>query len=221
LTWRPDSGNAAIAAAAAGATVVAADLTLELFIAGRQRAGELHVDIDWREADAEAMPFADAEFDTVLSCLGVMFAPHHRAAADELLRVCRRGGTIGLISWTPAGFVGQMFATMSRSSRRRLREHSRRRCGAIRITSGSCSAIESTRSRLAPRRSPCTGSTPAPRSAITSRRYYGPTVAAYRGLADAPQRAAALDRELAALGEQHFAAGVMQWEYLLVTATRR
>src|SRR5437773_4723841 len=108
------SGNAAIAAAAAaaGGTVVAADLTPELFDAGRQRAGEVNVEVDWREADAEAMPFADAEFDTVMSCLGVMFAPHHPAAADELVRVCRGRGTIGLISWTPTGFIGQMLATM-------------------------------------------------------------------------------------------------------------
>ena len=68
--------------------------------------------MDWREADAEALPFADGEFDVVLSCVGVMFAPHHQAAADELTRVCRPGGTIGLLSWTPEGFIGQMLATM-------------------------------------------------------------------------------------------------------------
>jgi ubiquinone/menaquinone biosynthesis C-methylase UbiE len=90
--------------------VVAEDLAPELLVAGRQHAGEMNVEVDWREADAEAMPFADAGFDTVMSYLGVMFAPHHQAAADELLRVCRRGGIIGLISWTPAGFIGQMFA---------------------------------------------------------------------------------------------------------------
>ena len=68
--------------------------------------------IDWREADAEALPFADGSFDAVVSCVGAMFAPHHQRTADELLRVCRPGGTIGLISWTPEGFIGQMFATM-------------------------------------------------------------------------------------------------------------
>jgi ubiquinone/menaquinone biosynthesis C-methylase UbiE len=56
--------------------------------------------VEWREADAEALPFADGEFDTVMSCLGVMFAPHHQASASELVRVCRPGGTIGLLSWT-------------------------------------------------------------------------------------------------------------------------
>src|SRR4051794_15238343 len=58
------------------------------------------------------MPCDDGEHDTVLSCIGVMFAPHHQAAADELVRICRPGGTIGVLSWTPEGFIGQMFATM-------------------------------------------------------------------------------------------------------------
>ena len=106
------SGNAAIPAALAGASVVACDLTPELLAAGKQRAGQQGADLDWRQADAEALPFADGEFDTVMSCLGIMFAPHHQASADELVRVCRPGGTIGLLSWTPEGFIGQMFATM-------------------------------------------------------------------------------------------------------------
>jgi len=102
------TGNAAIAAARAGASVVASDLTPELLDVGRT----LEPDVDWVEADAQALPFEDREFDTVLSCVGVMFAPFHERAAGELLRVCRPGGTIGLLSWTPAGFVGQLFATM-------------------------------------------------------------------------------------------------------------
>src|SRR6478735_10640590 len=106
------SGNASIPAAAAGATVVASDLTPELFETGRTAAARAGVEIDWQQADAEALPYPDASFDGVLSCLGVMFAPHHQACADELVRVCRPGGVIGLISWTPEGFVGQMFATM-------------------------------------------------------------------------------------------------------------
>jgi ubiquinone/menaquinone biosynthesis C-methylase UbiE len=92
------SGNAAIAAAEAGASVVASDLTPEMFETGRARAAERGVELEWRMADAEALPFADGEFVAVLSCLGVMFAPHHQAAADELIRVCRPGGRIGLIS---------------------------------------------------------------------------------------------------------------------------
>jgi 2-polyprenyl-3-methyl-5-hydroxy-6-metoxy-1,4-benzoquinol methylase len=106
------TGNAAIPAARAGASVVASDLTPELLETGRGLAEEIGVDLEWRQADAEALPFDDSSFDKVISCVGVMFAPHHQAGADELVRVCRPGGTIGLLSWTPEGFIGQMFAAM-------------------------------------------------------------------------------------------------------------
>ena len=106
------SGNAAIPAAAAGAIVTASDLTPELFDAGRRIAGERGVELEWVEADAEALPFADNSFDVVMSCVGAMFAPHHQATADELVRVVRPGGTIGMINWTPAGLIGNLFATM-------------------------------------------------------------------------------------------------------------
>ena len=106
------SGNAAVPAALAGARVVASDLTPELFAAGREFAAGQGVTLDWEEGDAEALPYADSSFDTVLSCVGVMFAPHHQEAADELVRVCRPGGTVGLLSWTPQGTIGQLFATM-------------------------------------------------------------------------------------------------------------
>jgi SAM-dependent methyltransferase len=106
------TGNAAIPAAEAGASVVASDLTPELLEAGRRSAERRRTTLEWRQADAEDLPFADSEFDTVMSCLGVMFAPFHQASADELVRVCRPGGTIGLLNWTPEGFIGQMFATM-------------------------------------------------------------------------------------------------------------
>src|SRR6478736_3761277 len=106
------TGNAAIPAAMMGAKVVASDLTPELFEAGRKEAANRGVSLEWQEGDAEALPFGDAQFDAVMSCIGVMFAPHHQAAADELLRVCKPGGSVGLLSWTPEGFVGQMFAAM-------------------------------------------------------------------------------------------------------------
>lgn len=106
------SGNAAIPAAAVGAIVTASDLTPEMFGAGRQIAAERGVDLAWVEADAEAMPFADNSFDVVMSSVGAMFAPHHQATADELIRVVRPGGTVGMINWTPEGFIGNLFATM-------------------------------------------------------------------------------------------------------------
>ena len=106
------SGNVAIPAARAGAQVIASDLTPELLEEGERQAAAAGVTVEWRTADAEALPFAENTFDAVLSCVGVMFAPHHQASADELVRVCRSGGTIGLISWTPEGFIGQLFATM-------------------------------------------------------------------------------------------------------------
>ncbi len=106
------SGNVAIPAALTGATVTASDLVPELLEHGAALADSCGVRVQWREANAEALPFGGGEFDVVLSCVGVMFAPHHQRAADELVRVCRPGGRIGLISWTPEGFIGQMFATM-------------------------------------------------------------------------------------------------------------
>ena len=106
------SGNVAIPAALLGADVTASDLCPDLLERGREIAQDRGASLQWVEANAEALPFDDDSFDGVLSCIGVMFAPHHQAAADELVRVCRPGGVIGLISWTPEGFVGQMFATM-------------------------------------------------------------------------------------------------------------
>jgi 2-polyprenyl-3-methyl-5-hydroxy-6-metoxy-1,4-benzoquinol methylase len=106
------TGNASIPAALAGAHVTAGDLTPELLDAGRARAAAAGVELDWVQADAERLPFDDASFDVVMSAIGVMFAPHHQLAADELVRVVRPGGTIGLLSWTPEGMIGSLFRTM-------------------------------------------------------------------------------------------------------------
>jgi SAM-dependent methyltransferase len=106
------TGNASIVAAQRGAQVTASDLTPELFEAGRARAQSEGVELEWVEADAENLPFDDESYDVVMSSIGAMFAPHHREVADELVRVCRPGGTIALLSWTPEGMIGALFRTM-------------------------------------------------------------------------------------------------------------
>lgn len=106
------TGNASIPAVKAGAQVTASDLTPELLQAGRARAESEGLVLDWAQADAEHLPFEDESFDVVISSIGAMFAPHHQDVADELVRVCRPGGTIGLLSWTPEGMVGALFRTM-------------------------------------------------------------------------------------------------------------
>jgi ubiquinone/menaquinone biosynthesis C-methylase UbiE len=214
------SGNAAIPAARAGAQVVASDLTPPLLEAGKARAGDLA--IRWEEADAEALPYADGTFDVVLSCLGVMFAPHHQSSADELVRVCRSGGTVGLLSWTPNGFIGQMFATMkpyvpppppgvSPPPLWGTAEH-------VRLLLGD--RVTDVEAHAATTRVTAFGTAEEFRDFF--RTYYGPTVAAYRGIADEPDRVAALDADLAALARRYdLGGGAMEWEYLVVTATTR
>jgi SAM-dependent methyltransferase len=106
------TGNAAIPAAQRGADVVASDLTPELLEAGEARARDAGVELEWVVADAEALPFDDASFDVVMSAIGAMFAPHHEQTAAELARVCRPGGTLALLSWTPEGTIGALFRAM-------------------------------------------------------------------------------------------------------------
>ena len=108
------TGNVAIRAAAAGASVVASDLTPENFDAGRREAAAHGVEVEWVEADAEELPFGDGEFDVVTSSFGVIFAPHHQRVADELVRVCRPGGTIGLIALAPTGAALELFDLVAR-----------------------------------------------------------------------------------------------------------
>ena len=112
-TSRPAPGNASIPAAQRGATVTASDLTPELLEAGSAPArGGRASTSPGCPPTPRTLPFEDESYDVVMSSIGVMFAPHHQAAADELVRVCRPGGTIGLLSWTPEGMLGALFATM-------------------------------------------------------------------------------------------------------------
>jgi ubiquinone/menaquinone biosynthesis C-methylase UbiE len=108
------NGNATLAAARHFATVTSTDYVPALLEAGRRRAEAEGLDVTFEPADAEALPYADASFDVVLSTFGVMFAPDHQKSAAELLRVCRPGGTIGLACWTPAGFLGQLFRVVAK-----------------------------------------------------------------------------------------------------------
>jgi ubiquinone/menaquinone biosynthesis C-methylase UbiE len=214
------SGNVAIPAAQAGAVVVASDLTPELFDSGRRAASAAGVEIDWRTGDAEALPLPDSAFDHVLSCVGVMFAPHHRAAADELVRVCRPGGGIGLLSWTPSGFIGQLFAVMKPFNPPAPQgvqapplwgdeSHVRDLLGD-RVTDVQTRTAEVEITRFT--------------ESGDFRRYfashYGPTMSTYRAIAADSARVADLDAAIDALADRFTTDGVMRWEYLLLTCTR-
>jgi ubiquinone/menaquinone biosynthesis C-methylase UbiE len=108
------NGNATLAAARRFCDVVSTDYVPSLLERGRLRAEADGLSIKFKEADAEALSFADASFDAVLSTFGVMFTPNQDQAAAELIRVCRSGGKIGLANWTPEGFIGQLFKTLGK-----------------------------------------------------------------------------------------------------------
>lgn len=108
------NGNVSLAAARRWCDVVATDYVPALLDRARERAAADRLQIEFREADAEALPFADGSFDAVVSTFGVMFTADHDRAAGELVRVCRRGGKIGMANWTPEGFIGQLFKTIGK-----------------------------------------------------------------------------------------------------------
>jgi SAM-dependent methyltransferase len=107
-------GAVAIPAALRGARVVGSDLVPDHFHDGRRRAAEAGVEVEWVEADAEALPFYDGRFDRVLSTFGHMFAPRHSRSGAELARVCRPGGIVGTATWRPTGFAGELCQTMAK-----------------------------------------------------------------------------------------------------------
>ena len=225
------TGNAAIPAALAGADVTASDLTPELLELGRTRAVQIASSsasaadagadsITWKVADAESLPFDDAAFDVVMSCVGIMFAPFHEKAAAELVRVVRPGGRIGLISWTPEGFIGQMFATMKpfmapppegAQPPPRWGDETH-----VRDLLGDSVTDVRAEKRMVAIDSFETGA----EFRDFFKACYGPTIVAYRGIADDSSRTGELDAALAELGDRHLTAGTMKWEYLLLTAVR-
>ncbi|MGH2451439.1 MAG: class I SAM-dependent methyltransferase [Candidatus Limnocylindria bacterium] len=219
------TGNVAIRAAEAGAQVMASDLTPENFDAGRREARARGVELEWVEADAEALAFADGEFDVVTSSFGAIFAPNHQAVADELLRVCRPGGTIGMTNFTPEGLAADFFGVFARymppPSPGALppvlwgsEEHVRELFGA-RVES-----LELTRRTYVERAA-------SPRDYCDFfKETFGPAVAVYASLADQPERAAALDRdflEFATRSNRGVPDGPAEYhyEYLLVVARKR
>jgi SAM-dependent methyltransferase len=208
------TGNVAIRAAEAGADVIASDLTPENFEAGRHEAAAHGVQLEWVEADAEALPFHDDEFDAVTSAVGAIFAPNHRAVAEELLRVCRPGGTIGLIALVPEGPVVDLFELFDQydpglifASDSPLRwgseEHVRE------LFEGRVESLSLERRTVAPN----------PFADLEFMKTHHPAfVALYRDLADQPERLAKLDLEFAEL--------VKRWpldeqELLLIVARKR
>jgi ubiquinone/menaquinone biosynthesis C-methylase UbiE len=109
------AGNGAIAAARRSwEPAVGLDYVPALLERARERAAAERLETEFVEGDAQKLPFDDASFDVVLSIFGAMFAPDHQRAADELLRVCRPGGTIAMANWTPEGFIGQMFQVVGK-----------------------------------------------------------------------------------------------------------
>ena len=201
--------------------MVATDYVPALLERARERAAAERLDIEFREADAEALPFADGSFDVVVSTFGVMFTPDQDRAAAELIRVCRRGGKIGLANWTPEGFIGQLFKTIgkhlpppagcqvacalghARADRRAVRAA----CGVDQVGAAAASS-----SATARRSTGCTSSRP------TTDRCSRPS----RALEPAAQ--AALQRDLLALIAQFNRSGddsmVVPSEYLEVVVAR-
>jgi ubiquinone/menaquinone biosynthesis C-methylase UbiE len=218
------SGNVAIRAAEAGAQVVASDLTPENFEPGRREAGARGVELDWVEGDAEALPFDAGAFDVVTSSLGAMFAPDHQKVADELVRVCRPGGTIGMLNFTPQGLAGDFFGALAPympppppgalpplmwGDDKHVRE-----LFGDRVTS-----LAMTRHEYVER-----AATPGAYCELF-KETFGPAVAIARSLADQPERAAAFDRDLLAFAT-HSNTGTANggaayhYEYLLVLARK-
>lgn len=215
------TGNASIPAAATGASVVASDLCPDLLEHGRAQAAERGVELQWREANAHELPFGEDEFDVVMSCIGVMFAPFHQAAADELVRVCKPDGRIGVISWTPEGHIGQLWAAMKPYAPPPppgaqppplwgKEDHVRALLGD-RVTDVVTERRMLTVDQFV--------------DGAEFRDYfkalYGPTISVYRNIEDEPDRVAALDADIARVGDSVLSgSSTMEWEYLLLTARK-
>jgi ubiquinone/menaquinone biosynthesis C-methylase UbiE len=215
------NGNVTLAAARRWCEVTSTDYVPALLARGKLRADADGMDILFKEADAEALPFADASFDVVVSTFGVMFTPNQDRAAAELARVCRRGGKIGLANWTPEGFIGQVFKTLGKylpppagarspalwGTEPRLKE----------MFGASASAIHAERRQFVFRyRSP-------EHFMDVFKSYYGPMLKAFAALDEANQQKLRQDL-MALIGAMNRAEDgtmVLPSEYLEVVITRR
>jgi len=218
------AGNLAVPAARAGAVVTGADIATNLLEQGRSRAKAEGLTIRFDEGDAEQLPYADSSFDAVVSMFGVMFAPRPEMVAAELTRVCRPGGYIALANWTPSGFIGQMFKTISThvppppnmpspikwGDEATVRERLRAGVSDLRVTRRLISF---------------TFPFAVPEHIEFWRVYYGPTNKAFDSLSANPDKQAALRRDLERLWSEHNRAtdGTthIESEYLEVVAIRQ
>ncbi len=215
------SGNISLPAAATGAAVVSSDLTPELLQRSQARAAAGGLTIDYREANAHALPFGDGEFDVVISAIGVQFAPDQQRAADELVRVCRPGGTIGVVSWTPEGFFGRMLATI-RPYRPSLSQAVPP--APLWGREGYVTGLLGDRvGRMTARRGMLKVHRFDSPEAVHAyfKNHYGPTIEAYANIGHNRVLTAELDAQLVELAQHYLANGTMNWEYLLVTAEKR
>lgn len=214
------SGNISLPAAKAGATVVSTDLTPELLQRSQERAAEMGLDLEYQEANAQALPFAEGEFDAVISAIGVMFAPDHQCSADELVRVCKPGGTIGVISWTPEGFFGRMLATILpyRPSLSAALPPSALwgRENYFRGLLGD--RVADVKTRREPLK--VTRFSTAQDVHDYFKTHYGPTIEAYANIGDNAVLADELDAQLVELAAEYLTDGVMDWEVLIGTAVK-
>ena len=212
------TGAASLPAAAAGARVTATDLTPELLEIGKETARERGLDLEWRTADAQALPFADASYDVVLSAVGAMFAPDQQATADELVRVCRPGGTIAMANWTPSGGAGRFFGVMAPYVPPSPPGPAPTDWG----DPDHVAALFGTRvtdlvTELDVVAVDFAGS--ADELAAVYLSSFPPVVMTMAGLAETPERQAALAHDLTEFFRAEYAAGGVRYDYLLVRAT--
>ncbi len=215
------TGHAALAAARRSAVVTGIDYVPQLLAVARRRAAAEDLEIDFAQADAEDLPYADASFDFVLSAIGVMFAADHPRAAQELVRVTRPGGTIGIASWTPEGFVGGMLAAVGKHVTPPAGAQPATRWGVEAVVAellgDEVDNVESTTATVTQR------FVDAEAFADLFLGYYGPTYSAASRLDE--EGRAALRADLIALAQSFDRSEgnglVVDWEYRIVTATRR